>query len=137
MTRVRAWLHEPWVINAAQTVQYLAAILAGAMAYTGVANPAFLSTTVSGPVIAGVGLTFVVGGVVGAFSVIKGLWWLERIALWVVGLGLGALLIPAVYYSIVGHNPAIWIVLFLVIFAICDVFKRYRRIDWAYLDPAK
>ncbi|AYQ98988.1 hypothetical protein PBI_ANJALI_18 [Arthrobacter phage Anjali] len=133
----RQLFREPWMINAAQILQYLVAVLAGFMAALGVANPQFLAQTVSAPMIVGVGVTLIIGGAIGALSVSRGMWWLERIALWIVGVGLGALLIPATYYAFNGRSPAIWLVLFLVVYSLCDVFKRYRRIDWAYLDPAK
>jgi hypothetical protein len=137
MSVIKTWLREPRAINAAQIVQYTIAVFAGAMAVMGVASPLFLTRTVNGPVIASVGCILVVGGALGVFAVAKGLWWVERIALWIVGIGLLMLLVPAVYFAVNGHSPAIWIVLYLVVWALCDVFKRYRRIDWAYLDPAK
>lgn len=137
MRKLFLWVHEPWAINAAQIVQYCAAVFAGIMAVIGTSIPQFLSNTLGPLLITTVGSLFIIGGVVGTFAVIRGNWGLERLALWVTGFAFGGLLPAALYYSFTGKNPAIWIVLILVIWAICDVFKRYRRIDWAYLDPAK
>lgn len=134
---IRALIKEPWVINAAQIVQYCIAMFAGTMAVLGTATPVFLSSTLGPVLIASVGVLFIIGGVVGTFSVLKGNWGLERLALWVTGIAFVALLPAATYHAFSGRNPAIWFVLILVVWAICDVFKRYRRIDWAYLDPAK
>jgi hypothetical protein len=135
--RIKQWFREPSAINAAQIVQYTIAVFAGFMAAFGVANPQFMSSTLGPKMILAVGSVLVIGGAVGAFSVITGLWWLERIALWIVALGWVMLLPAAIWYSVNGTSSAIWLVLVLVVWALCDVFKRYRRIDWAYLDPAR
>lgn len=130
-------IREPRAINIAQVIQYAIAAGAGLMAALGVASPQFMAATIGPVVITAVGCTLMLGGVLGAVSVITGLWWLERIALIVVFVGFLMLLPPAVFYAISGRSPAIWLVMALVVWALCDVFKRYRRIDWAYLDPAK
>jgi hypothetical protein len=134
---IKQWIREPWAINAAQIIQYTVAVFAGFMAAFGVANPQFMTSTIGPKMILAVGTVLVIGGALGAVSVAKGYWWLERIALLVVGVGWVMLLPAAIFYSINGKSSAIWLVLVLVVWALCDVFKRYRRIDWAYLDPAK
>jgi hypothetical protein len=55
-----------------------------------------------------------------------------------VGLGWVLLLPAALFFALAGRGSSgIWLVVALVITALSDVFKRYRRIDWAYLDPAR
>ena len=137
MSKLFAWVHEPWAINAAQIFQYCAGMFAGFMAVLGTATPQFLAGSLQPWLIATVGCLFILGGAVGTFAVAKGNWGLERISLWIVGVAFFALLPAASYISFTGRSPAVWIVLILVLWALCDVFKRYRRIDWAYLDPAK
>lgn len=134
---VRLLFREPAIINAAQVVGNAAAAVAGALAIMG-GFPNLLTGTI-GPIMAvGVGSVLVVGGVVGAFAVLAGFWWLERVALLVVGLG-WVLMVPAIFaYAASGRAPgSIWLIVALLITALTDVFKRYRRIDWAYLDPAR
>lgn len=137
MRRLFTWVHEPWAINAAQITQYTLAMFFGFMAALGAATPQFLSTTIGRGMITAVGILWIIGGAIGAYSVARGRWGTERVALWIVGLAFTLLLPAATYYSFTGRSPAIWIVLGLVVWALLDIFKRYRRIDWAYLDPTK
>jgi hypothetical protein len=137
VSAIKTWLREPSAINAAQVIAYLVAAAAGLLAAIGAMSPAFMTSTIGPVVIATVGVTLVVGGLTGAISVLNGLWWLERVALIITGLGWALLLPPAIFYASTSHNSSIWIVMALVVTALCDVFKRYRRIDWAYLDPSK
>jgi hypothetical protein len=137
LIRMGRWFREPSAINAAQTFAYIIVALTGAAAAAGALSPLFLSLTIGPIIITVVGTTMAVGGVIGAFAVTKGLWWLERIALIITGCGWAMLLVPAVFYAFNSHNSSIFLVLALVVTALCDVFKRYRRIDWAYLDPSK
>jgi hypothetical protein len=134
---IKAWIREPSAINAAQILQYSVGAFAGVMAVTRTASPQFLTSSLGPVLITTVGCILVTGCTLGVFSVLRGYWWLERIALIVVSVGFMALLPAAIYYSLNGTNSAIWLVLVLVVWALCDVFKRYRRIDWAYLDPSK
>jgi len=135
--RIFAWIHEPWAINAAQCLQYAVGVFAGVMAVTRTASPQFMTSSLGPTLITVVGAVLVLGCSVGLYAVIRGYWWLERIGLIITGAGFFALLPAAIYYSASGRNTAIWLVLVLVVWALCDVFKRYRRIDWAYLDPSK
>jgi hypothetical protein len=84
-----------------------------------------------------VGAFLVVGGALGAAAVLSGHWWLERVALMVVGLGWVMVLPAALAFAWSGRSSAVWLVVALVITALSDIFKRFRRIDWAYLDPTK
>jgi hypothetical protein len=135
--RVFAWVREPWAINAAQIAQFTLAMFFGFMAVLGTATPTFISSTIGPKLIAAVGILWIIGGAVGTYSVARGNWGWERVALWITGIAFVMLLPAATYYSFRGKNPAIWIVLGLVVWALLDIFKRYRRIDWAYLDPTK
>jgi hypothetical protein len=131
------WLKQPWVITAAQITQYVVGTLGGITAVIGAANPLFLQSTIGPVLISIVGGMLSVGCGLGAVSAIKGWWSWERIALIIVGLAFLALMPAALYFAFARNNPAIWVVVILVVWAICDCIKRYRRIDWAYLDPAK
>lgn len=127
--------HEPAWISAAQVITNVAASVAGLLAAVG-GVPVLITGTI-GPVLAvGVGSVLFLGGMLGALSVLMGTWWLERVALLIVGLG-WALILPAALTVAINSNSAVWLVVALICAAIGDVFKRYRHIDWAYLDPMK
>lgn len=134
LSRLELMFREPALLSAAQVVGNLAAAGAGLLAALG-GLPVLVTGTI-GPVLAvGVGSVLVVGGVLGAFTVLFGMWWLERVALLVIGLG-WVLLLPASLVA-TGRNSAVWLVVALILTAVGDVFKRYKRIHWAYLDPAR
>lgn len=124
------------MINAAQVVGNLSAAGAGALAAVG--GLPTLVTGAIGPMLSvGVGSLLVLGGILGTVTVILGNWWLERVALLIVGLG-WTLLLPACFAAVFGRGSyAVWLVIALIFAALADIFKRYRRIDWAYLDPAR
>ena len=129
-------VHEPAAINAAQVVAYITAGAAGLLAALG-GVPTLLTGTI-GPVMSVVvGLFLLAGGIVGAFSVLSGHWWLERVALLITGLGWVLVLPAALAFAVGGKSSAVWLVVALIVTALSDIFKRYRRIDWAYLDPTK
>lgn len=138
MSAIKTWLREPSAINAAQIIAYAIAAVAGTLAAIGAVAPQFMTSTIGPVVITAVGITLAVGGAIGAIAVVRGMWWLERIALLITGTGWTMLLPPAIFYATTRpQTSAIWLVVALVVTCLCDVFKRYRRIDWAYLDPAK
>jgi hypothetical protein len=125
---------EPQAITVAQVATNCAAAAAGLLAAIG-AGPQFLTGQV-GPVLSVVvGGTLVFGGILGSITVLFGNWWLERVGLLILGLG-WAMLLPACIGA-VGRSPGIWLVIALIFAALGDVYKRYQRIQWAYLDPAK
>lgn len=125
---------EPAVINGAQIIGNLAAAFTGALAAIG-GFPVLVTGTI-GPVLAvGVGCVLFIGGILGAATVLTGTWWLERVALLIMGLG-WALLLPACLFAVM-RNSAVWLVVALILTALGDVVKRYKRIEWAYLDPAR
>jgi hypothetical protein len=128
---------EPAIINAAQVFTNFAAAVSGLLAALGAA-PTIITGQI-GPVLAvGVGGILVLGGLLGAATVLMGMWWLERVALLIVGLGWVMLLPATLGFALAGRGTGtIWIIVALIFAAIGDVFKRYRRIDWAYLDPTK
>ena len=87
-----------------------------------------------------VGSMLVVGGIIGGYSVYRGLWGLERVAIWITGVGYAALLVPTLAFALIpgkAVTSTIWLIVALEVAAIVDAMKRYRRIDWAYLDPSK
>jgi hypothetical protein len=128
---------EPAVINGAQIVGNMAAAVSGLLAAIG-ASPTIITGQI-GPVLAvGVGAILLVGGVLGTVTVLLGNWWLERVALLITGLGWVLLLPATLTFALQGRGTGtIWIIVALIFTAIGDVFKRYQRIRWAYLDPAK
>jgi Na+/phosphate symporter len=137
-SRFKSMFREPSVINAAQVGTNLAAASAGLLAAAG-GSPTLITGQI-GPVLSVVvGLTLVLGGVLGTVTVLMGNWWLERVALLVMALG-WAMILPAclgVVFSGRPNTSGVWLVVALIFAALGDVFKRYKRIEWAYLDPAK
>lgn len=131
----RIWhrLEEPQAMTAVQILTFLAASAAGVTVVFG-GFPYFLEEAI-GPLALGVASILIVGGLVGAFSCLRGIWWLERIALLLVGLG-WFLFIPSLMYVPLRMPLKVFMII-LVCIALFDIFKRYRRIDWAYLDPTK
>lgn len=127
--------HEPSWINAAQVITNVAASCAGLLAAVG-GLPVLVTGTLGPQLAVGVGSVLFLGGMLGAISVLLGMWWMERVALLTIGLG-WLLLLPASLAVAANGSSAIWLVVALIFAAVGDVFKRYRRIDWAYLDPTK
>jgi hypothetical protein len=135
-TRGRFHAREPVLINVAQVVTNVSAAGAGLLAAVG-GLPTLVTGTI-GPVLAvAVGSILLVGGVLGTVTVLAGVWWLERVALLIVGLGWVLLLPASLTVAMSGRGFAVWLVVALIFAALGDVFKRYRRIDWAYLDPGR
>jgi hypothetical protein len=130
-------LHEPAAINAAQFLANVAAAGSGLLAMLG-GMPNVLTAQI-GPVLAVlVGSILLIGGTLGALAVVTGAWWLERISLLIVAVGWVSLLPAAISFA---NRPqstgTIWLIVALLFVALSDIFKRYRRIDWAYLDPTR
>jgi hypothetical protein len=130
-------VHEPAAINAAQFLANVAAAGSGLLAMLG-GIPNVLTAQI-GPVLAVlVGSILLVGGALGAVSVLTGAWWLERISLLIVAVGWVSLLPAAVSFATRPQSTGtIWLIVALLAVALSDIFKRYRRIDWAYLDPTR
>jgi len=137
MARVVRMISEPRAINTAQIILYAIAAAAGLSAAVGALNPLFTSTTVGPWIIITVGVILTIGGGAGTYAVFAGLWWVERIALIILGVSWLMLLPAAVFFAFSTHNSAIWLVIALLATAILSLFIRYRRIDWAYLDPTR
>jgi hypothetical protein len=130
-------LHEPAAINAAQCLANAAAAGSGLLAILG-GMPNVVTAQI-GPVLAVlVGSILLVGGSIGAVAVLTGAWWLERISLLIVAVGWVSLMPAAVTFAFrPSSTGTIWLIVALLVVAIADIFKRYRRIDWAYLDPTR
>lgn len=127
-------LAEPRYITALQIISYLAAGAAGALVVFA-AFPFLFRGVLSPWMAVAVGVVLWAGGGIGVGSCLRGVWWLERVALLLVGLG-WLLLLPSVFAA--GMNSLIrGFVILLIVVAVVDCAKRYRRIDWAYLDPTK
>jgi hypothetical protein len=130
-------IRDPAGLNAAQIIGNAAAAGAGLLAAIG-GLPTLVTLSI-GPVLAvGVGTLLVIGGALGTVTVMLGVWWLERVALLIMGLG-WFLLLPATFTALLSGraSSAVWLVIALIVTALTDVFKRYKRIGWAYLDPAR
>ena len=130
-------LHEPAAINAAQFLANLAAAGSGLLAILG-GMPNLVNAQI-GPVMSVVvGSILLVGGTIGALAVSTGMWWLERISLLIVAVGWVSLLPAAISFAGRPQSTGtIWLIVALLAVALSDIFKRYRRIDWAYLDPTR
>lgn len=128
-------LAEPAIITALQIATYVMTGSAGGLVMLG-ALP-FLFIHAVSPITAFiVGAILLLGSILGTISCLKGVWWLERIALLLTGLG-WILIIPSVLSVDSLNDTAKTFIVMLTAIAIFDNFKRYRRIDWAYLDPTK
>lgn len=137
MSKLSAYFREPWFINFLQVVGYTLAVICGLLAALG-GLPNIVTGQIGPALSVIVGSMLVVGGVLGSYSVWRGYWGLEQFALWVTGLGYGALLIPTFAYAVMPHRSStLWLIVALEVQAIIAVMIRYRRIDWAYLDPTK
>jgi hypothetical protein len=138
MRRLTYFIREPWFINLLQVIGYGLGIACGLLAALGgIPN---IVTFQLGPFLAvTVGTVLTLAGILGSYSLVRGYWGLEQVALWGFGIGYVALLIPTFAYAV---NPGrststIWLIVALEIQAILATMIRYRRVDWAYLDPAK
>ena len=138
MTFIRRFVREPAFINALQISSYMFAIACGLLAATG-GMPTIVTGQI-GPVLSvTVGTVLIISGAAGASSVLAGIWWVERNALVLGIIGYCALLVPTLYFAFSGRaaNSTIWLIVLLELQAIIASAIRYRRIDWAYLNPAK
>jgi hypothetical protein len=129
---------EPVAINGAQVVTNVAAAGAGLLAAAG-GSPTLITGQIGPLLSVVVGTVLVIGGCIGTVTVLLGNWWLERVALLVMALG-WVMLLPAclgVVFSGRPNTSGVWLVIALIFAALGDVFKRYTRIKWAYLDPVK
>lgn len=134
--RALMFIHEPAAINVAQILGNAAAAGAGLLAVLG-GSPVLLTGTI-GPLLSVlVGSILMVGGSMGAAAVLAGAWWLERIALLICAVGWVCVVPAALTLAGSGRSPGVWLVVALLAVALTDIFKRYRRIDWAYLDPTR
>ena len=136
--RFVGYFKEPAFINALQAMCYLFAGFCGFLAASG-GVPHVITFQLGSVLSVIVGGMLMVGGLLGAWAVYRGLWGVEQISIWITGLGYGALLIPTIGFALLGkaQTPTIWLIVALEFVAIIDSMKRYRRIDWAYLDPTK
>jgi hypothetical protein len=132
------WVREPAFINALQILGYAIAATAGLLAAMG-GLPTIVTGQIGPTLAVIVGIILVIGGLTGAWSVITGMWWLERAALWITGVGYVTLLVPTLFFAFTRTTTTstIWLIVALEVAAIIDNAKRYRRIDWAYLNPAR
>lgn len=135
MSTLRRWIHEPWAINAAQIVIYAMGAIGGALAAIG-ALPTLLTANIGTTLSIAVGIVLIIGGTIGTIAVLIGHWWLECGALLISAIGWVALLPTCIVYAVTGRST-VWIIVVLLVTALCAIFQRYRRIDWAYLNPAK
>lgn len=131
---MRSWFREPWVINAAQCGVYAMVFIGGMLTALG-GLPNLVTGTIGQTMAVMVGVVLAIGGTVGVSAVIAGHWWIERIALLIVAIGWFALL-PATFFY-VQRNTSVWLVITLIVGSLLSIYIRYRRIDWAYLNPAK
>jgi hypothetical protein len=132
-------LKEPAVLTAAQIFTNVIAMVAGILTLTG-SIPYIASTAnTAGPIFGVVlGSILTLGGALGTVTVLTGTWWLERVALLITGLGWVLLMPVTIAFALApGGSAARWLIFLMLLTSVLDIFKRYRRIDWAYLDPTK
>ena len=136
MSRILEYFRDPRFINFVQFIVYTLTAFGGVLSATG-SLPTVVTAQI-GPVLSlVVGLFLIVSGAVGAFAVFGGHWWLERVGIRISWIGLALLMIPTLFYAFSGRSSQIWLIFALEVMALGDAIKRYRRIDWAYLDPTK
>lgn len=137
MKNIIGLFRDPAFINFIQCLMYCMVAVCGILSATG-GLPTIVTGQI-GPVLSMVlGTILIIAGGIGACAVYTQHWWLERIAIRVFWLGLGLLtIITCIYAFLPTRNSTIWLIIALEIMAIGDSIKRYRRIDWAYLNPAK
>lgn len=137
MTQVLGVFRDPRFINFVQFVIYTLTAFCGVLAATG-SIPQIVTAQI-GPVLSlVVGLFLIISGTLGAFAVFGGHWWLERVGIRISWIGLGLLILVTLFFAFTrSQSSTIWLIFALEVMAIGDAIKRYRRIDWAYLDPAK
>jgi len=135
--KILTYFRDPRFINFVQFIIYTLTTVCGFLAATG-SIPTVVTAQI-GPVLSLiVGLFLIISGALGAVAVFGGHWWLERVAIRLSWIGLGLLTIPTLFYAFNGsRSSTIWLIFALEVMAIGDAIKRYRRIDWAYLDPTK
>lgn len=133
-----AWklLHQPRSITAFHMLAYLVVGLGGV---TALLNPPNSIQGELGPFLAyawALGLTF--GGLLGLISVPRGLWWIERPALIILGTGAVFYLITVLALqlsSTQGGNR--YPQAAILIYVLCHIAIRWLRIRYAALDPTK
>jgi len=132
------YFKEPAFVNALQTAGYCVAIAGGFLAATG-GLPHIVTGQIGSVLATVIGSFLMVGGLAGAYAVYRGQWALEQAVIWIVGIQYFALFLATLTFALAGKSQTstIWLVVVLEVLAIIDCAKRYRRIDWAYLDPAK
>lgn len=127
----------PALVSFAQVLTDIIVLIAGVLTFTG--SIIYLNRGDFGPVFGVVlGTLLILGGVVGIVTVMTGVWWLERVALLVTGLGWVMFLPATIAFALQPGGSAVrWLIFLMFVTAILDIVKRYRRIDWAYLDPQR
>jgi hypothetical protein len=138
MRRLTYFIREPWFINLLQVIGYILGVGCGLLAALG-GVPNIVTFQLGTFLAVVVGSVLVLAGILGSYSLVRGYWGLEQVALWAFGIGYVALLIPTVAYAVSPSrsNSTLWLIVALEIQAIIATMIRYRRVDWAYLDPAK
>jgi hypothetical protein len=138
MRRLTHFIREPWFINLLQVIGYILGIACGLLSALG-GLPNIVTFQLGSFLAVTVGSVLTIAGLLASYSLIKGYWGLEQAALWAFGVGYVALLIPTVVYAVspARNSATLWLIVALEIQAIIATMIRYRRIDWAYLDPAK
>lgn len=128
-----AGLEGPAWVTVGQMMTYVVAAAAGVVAI--VAGPQVLVGQVGWFLVLSLGVVLVTGGVTGFVSCLRGWWWLERVAVGLCALG-WSMQLPSILTAELRPGTR-WLFVLLIAAMLLDYFKRYRRIDWAYLDPDK
>lgn len=128
---------DPAFINFVQFVMYAMVAFCGLLAATGSLST-IMQFQIGSALSLFLGSLLIIAGTIGACAVFTAHWWLERIGIRIFWLGLFLLIVVTLGYAFnSAKSPTIWLIFALEILALGDAIKRYRRIDWAYLNPAK
>lgn len=137
MKKMITVFRDPAFINFVQFVMYTMVAFCGLLAASGSLGT-IMAMQIGDTMSLFVGGLLIIAGTIGACAVFTAHWWLERIGIRIFWLGLFLLMVVTLGYAFTAaKSPTIWLIFALEILALGDAIKRYRRIDWAYLNPAK
>lgn len=126
-------LHEPRVVTVIYLVAYLVALGMGAVTLI---NPPATIEGALGFITPFWGAFLALGGAVGAVACPRGVWWLERVGMGAVLIGLGMYVGTAVALHVQSSGNRLAQVGAITL-AILLFLARWAHIRWAALDPTK
>jgi hypothetical protein len=128
-------ISEPRVERLFQFAVYLAAIVVGLMAWFN--PPSAIAWSIGAPMTFTWGALLTVGGVLGASSVLRGSFWLERAGLLFCATGLGIYGLAGLFIEVSGTGPARGVSLAITTMAIISLAARWPKIRRYAYDPER